>query len=82
MGARRPTELGPHRGRQGGRVRIHLAHDRRDDPLALLEQRQQHVLRRDFRMPLTIRQLLGGDEGFLGLLGVFVEVHGCVSVTC
>ena len=53
--ARQPVELGPHRGRQRGRVRVHLADDRRDDAVLLLDQREQQVLGQDLGMALRDR---------------------------
>ena len=56
VGARRPPQLRPQRRRQRGRIGVHLADDRRHDAVALFEQRQQQVLRRDLGVTLAGRQ--------------------------
>ena len=73
--ARRLAELGAHGRRDRRRIDVHLPHDLRHDAVALLDQRQQQVLRRDLRMSLAIGELLRREDRFLGLLCVLVDVH-------
>jgi hypothetical protein len=61
------------------RIRVHLPDDLRRDAFALLEQRQEQVLRRDLRVSLAVGELLGGEDRLLGLLGVLVDVHDRAS---
>ena len=49
--------------------------DLRDDAFALLDQRQQQVLRRRFRVALAVGELLRGKDRFLCFLRVLVDVH-------
>jgi len=69
------VELGADRACEGRRVRLHLADDFRNDPLALLGQRQQQVFRQDLRISLAIGQLLRGEDRFLCFLGVLIDIH-------
>jgi hypothetical protein len=75
MRARKLLDLRANRRGERGGIRIHLPHDFGNDAVALFEERQQQVLRRDLRMPLAIGQLLGAEDGFLGFLCVLVDVH-------
>ena len=74
--ARLPVQLLAHRRGQRRRVRIHLAHDLRHDAFALFDERQEEVLRLNLRISLALGKSLRPDDGLLGLLCVFVDIHG------
>ena len=61
------------------RIDVHLSQNLRNDAALLFDERQQQVLRRDLRMSFAVGQLLCGDDRFLCLLGVLVDVHGRLS---
>jgi hypothetical protein len=63
------------RARHRRRVGVHLAQQVRHDPVALLDQRDEQMLRLELRVVGGARQLDGGGDGFAGLLGVLVDVH-------
>ena len=74
-----PVELAADLAADGGGVGADLAQDGVDDPLLLVEQGEQQVLRRRFRVAAV-----GGEpdrllQGLLGLDGEAVELHGRVS---
>ena len=57
-------------------VRAELAQRHGRDALGVLEQGRQDVLGVEHRALRPRGQLLGGEDGLLGLLGVAVELHG------
>ncbi len=77
--ARKLPELGADARGKRGRIRIHLAHDLRDNAVPLFKQREEQVLRCDLWMPFAISELLRAEDGFLGFLGVFVDIHNDFS---
>ena len=56
VGARQLRQLGADRRRDGRRIDVHLPQDLGDDAALLFDQREQHVLRRDFRDVLRGRR--------------------------
>ena len=57
----------------------HLGDDGPDDPIRLLHQRQQQVDGFDQLVLIILRQVLGGQQGLLGFLGILIEVHNLVA---
>ena len=62
-------------------VRADLAEHRGHDAVALIEQCLKDVLRHDFRIAGALGELLGRQQGFLGLFGVAGWVHGTLSLS-
>jgi len=62
------------------RVRVDLAQDLPCNTVFLLEQGQQEMLGLDLRMIIALCELLGGHDGFLGTLGIPVQIHARSSV--
>ena len=56
-------------------VGVRAAQDRGDDAAVLLEQRDEHVVRRDLRVAARGREPLGGDQGLLSLVGESIRAH-------
>ena len=56
-------------------VRIHLAHEIRNDAVALLDQRDEQMLGLELRVVVFACQLEGGRHGLAGLFSVLVDVH-------
>ena len=59
-----------------GRVGTELAQDHDGDALAILEERGEDVLGVEHGARGARGELLGGEDGLLGLLGVAIEFHG------
>jgi len=59
------------------RLRRHLeaAEQRGDEPVLLLEQREQQMVRLDSRMLQLLRRLLSGGQRLLGTLGESIQSH-------
>ena len=58
-----------------GRIQLQLAQQCRDHAVLLLDERDEQVLGLDLRVVLALGEILCGQDRFLGLLGVFVQVH-------
>ncbi len=72
---RQTFQLTAHLAGQRGRVGIHLPDDLRDDPVLLLEEREQQVLGQNLGVTFAIGQLLRREDRLLALLSVFVDIH-------
>ena len=72
---RKAGQLLAQRGGERLRVDIHLPEDFRNDAFRLFDQRQQQMLRLDLRVAHLLGELLSRQNGFLGFLGEFVEIH-------
>ena len=68
-------ELGLQPVRDAGRIDPQLAQDFRYDPVALCDERRQHMFGLDLWMVHLLGELLCADDGFLRLFGVPVDVH-------
>jgi hypothetical protein len=79
LSARQFVELRANGGRQRRGIRVHLADDFRNDPLALFDKREQQMLRQNLRVAFAIGQLLRGQDRFLGFLGVLIDIHCSVT---
>ncbi len=69
----------PHLGEQNGQVDAGRFDEARDQSALLGEQREQEVFVLGLRLPAPGRDALRFLNGFLGLLGQLVHVHGGVS---
>ena len=68
----RRRELAPERGEVDAQAPERLG----GDAVVGFDQRRQQVLRVEHRALHPLGELLGGDDGLLGLLGEAVELHG------
>ena len=64
------------------RVQAELVQDRSDDPAFLPEQREEQVLRRQFRVPGAARKVLRLGDRLLRLDCKLVEIHGLPHIEC
>ena len=60
-------------------VGVRAPQHRHDDPAVLLEQREQHVMRRHLRVAARAGEPLGGREGLLGLDCEAIRLHRNLS---
>ena len=67
-----PGQLGP----EGGQVDAEPAQRLGGDAVIRLDERRQEVLGVEDGAMEGLRQLLGGDDRLLGLLGESIELHG------
>ena len=72
------SKLAAHCLGDGRRIGSDLLDDRRNDSLALLDQRDEEVLGEKLGMALAVGELLRRNHRLLGFLGVLVDVHGRV----
>src|SRR5260370_9427433 len=56
-------------------VDVHFPQQLGDDALRLLDQGREQMLGLDLSVVVSLGKLLGADDGFLRLFGVFVDVH-------
>ena len=75
------AEVGFDLGAQPVRVGARLGEQARDEAVGLVEEGEQEVLPVDLGMAEAQRFGLGVLQGFLGLLGQSVHVHGGPPVT-
>ena len=66
-------------GASGNAVELHLAEDGRHDTALLVDQRREQMLRCNFRVALTLGQLLRGEDGLLGFFRISREIHDTPS---
>jgi hypothetical protein len=57
------------------RIQLQLAEQCGNDPVLLLRQGEEQVLGLDLRVVLALSEILCGQDRFLGLLCVFVQIH-------
>ncbi len=69
-------ERRPHGGGHPLRLRRHLPEHLGNDPLRLLDERDEQVLGVHLRVVQLSRQALGSDERLLCLLGESIQIHG------